>query len=93
MWKQLPSFIKPDVWLDDNHCVEFKTRQGDTEPSRALWCHRTADGEWCIGGFQWRGPGVNWTLVSMEPLHVEPSILCVTHGDHGFIRDGKWMGV
>lgn len=29
-------------------------------------------------------------LVSEEPLHVEPSILCGQCGDHGFIRDGRW---
>jgi hypothetical protein len=31
------------------------------------------------------------TLVSEDPLHVEPSILCPECGDHGFIRDGKWI--
>lgn len=32
-----------------------------------------------------------WTLVSLEPLHLEPSLLCRACGDHGFIRDGKWV--
>ena len=31
-----------------------------------------------------------WDLLSYEPLHVEPSLACVC-GDHGFIRDGKWV--
>lgn len=31
------------------------------------------------------------TLVSREPLHIEPSILCPVCGDHGFIREGKWV--
>ena len=29
-------------------------------------------------------------LVSEDPLHVEPSILCPECGDHGFIRNGAW---
>lgn len=32
-----------------------------------------------------------WQLISEDPLHVEPSLLCKTCGDHGFIRDGRWM--
>lgn len=41
-----------------------------------------------------------WTLHAWEPLHVEPSILCrftepdgdgQECGDHGFIRDGRWV--
>lgn len=35
--------------------------------------------------------GRRHTLVSRDPLHVEPSILCLSCGDHGFIRDGKWV--
>lgn len=34
-----------------------------------------------------------WTLVSADPIHVEPSILCGNPGGcgvHGFIRNGKW---
>lgn len=29
-------------------------------------------------------------LVSEDPLHIEPSILCTACGDHGFIRGGVW---
>jgi len=32
-----------------------------------------------------------WTQMSAEPLHLEPSLLCRLCGDHGFIRDGKWV--
>lgn len=32
-----------------------------------------------------------WTLHSLEPLHVEPSVQCTVHPEHhGFIRDGRW---
>lgn len=32
-----------------------------------------------------------WQLISLDPLHIEPSVLCRTCGLHGFIRDGKWV--
>lgn len=30
-----------------------------------------------------------WELVSLDPIHVEPSLLCGC-GSHGFIRHGAW---
>lgn len=94
-WDHLPDWIKPDLWLDESHAIQYHaTSVSDTARSGALFIHRNKQkpGEWCIGGFQWAGTtGPNWTLVSMEPLHVEPSILCHSCGDHGFIWDGKWM--
>ena len=96
MEQELPSFIKPDLWLDERHAIEFTTQQGETEPTGALFCHRDKRNldEWCIGGFQWRGTsGPNWELVSLSPLHVEPSVHCLSCGEHGFIRDGKWVPV
>lgn len=32
-----------------------------------------------------------WHLVSKDPLTIEPSLLCTRCGDHGFIRDGRWI--
>ena len=32
-----------------------------------------------------------WTLVSAEPLHLEPSLLCGACGHHGFVRAGQWV--
>ena len=34
---------------------------------------------------------VRWTLESLEPLTLSPSLLCRWCGRHGFIRDGKWV--
>lgn len=82
------------MWLDEKHAIQFTTELGETEHTGALFVHRdkrTPD-EWCIGGFQWRGKtGPNWTLVSLDPLTVTPSIHCLSCGDHGFIRGGKWV--
>jgi hypothetical protein len=43
----------------------------------------------------WKPSGVSaHKLVSIEPLHIEPSIYWLACcGMHGFIRDGKWEGV
>lgn len=94
-WDHLPDFIHPDLWLDADHAIQFHaTSVTDTERGGALFIHRDKRNpeKWCIGGFQWRGAtGPNWTLVSMEPFHVEPSIHCFTCGEHGWIRDGKWI--
>jgi hypothetical protein len=32
-----------------------------------------------------------WTVESWEPLTISPSVLCRRCGDHGFIRQGKWV--
>ena len=68
------------------------------------WCgitiyHYAPDGTECAGHVtfdlpdvarMWPGPGPRWQVVSWEPLHLEPSILCDC-GDHGFIRGGAWV--
>lgn len=73
---------------DDNHragCDLFE--DGDLD---LWWSHRCAIGT--------RAParidittGQRHSLISRDPLHVEPSILCRSCGDHGFIREGKWV--
>lgn len=32
-----------------------------------------------------------WQVEQQEPLTVSPSLLCVSCGDHGFIREGRWV--
>jgi hypothetical protein len=55
---------------------------------------------WCAGSVQFKAPetepvlhvfhGATWDVMSWEPLHIEPSVLCAC-GDHGFIRNGRWQ--
>lgn len=50
----------------------------------------------CVGGISWCAEcsGPTWTLVSLDPLHVEPSVqtTCQNHAPHhGFIREGRWV--
>lgn len=61
--------------------------------------HLKADGTWCKGfidfkGGTWApifGPDKGWDLIQLEPLTLSPSLLCRACGDHGFIRNGKWV--
>jgi hypothetical protein len=32
-----------------------------------------------------------WTLESDSPLTLSPSLLCTQCGDHGWVRDGRWV--
>lgn len=57
------------------------------------------------GGEEWSGsvlfdlPGVReafpgqpvWTVNSLDPLDLSPSLLCRGCGHHGFIRQGRWV--
>ena len=47
---------------------------------------------WCGGVVFWCEVAnrTTWTLESMDPLTLSPSLLCVC-GDHGFIREGGWV--
>lgn len=89
-----------DGWtrLDDGHVYRFVTHEGYDGPAGLIEAHRKPDGDWCRGGIFWTQVGTPehprpvWTLVSLDPLHVEPSLLCRACGSHGFIRDGGWVG-
>lgn len=46
---------------------------------------------WCSQQSRWMAQATSaHTLVSREPLHMEPSLLWPCCGTHGFVRDGKW---
>lgn len=58
--------------------------------------HKDPQGELCGGWapFDVDSPYIlpttpKWQVVSLEPLHMEPSLLCGC-GHHGFIRNGQW---
>ncbi len=73
------------VWLKAHLC-EIETRH------RVAGRSDSATPGWCVGGFQWKGDsGPVWTLESMEPLTLSPSIRCGC-GHHGWIKSGKWIG-
>lgn len=65
----------------------------DANPTFWHWCptmaavpeERTVHGPWVAASTSAH------TLVSREPLHLEPSLLWDCCGTHGFVRDGKWV--
>jgi len=66
-------------------------------PVTGIVTHRLPDGGTCSGAVTFdsplaRGffPGPFWTVESWEPLTLSPSLLCHC-GDHGHIREGKWV--
>lgn len=65
----------------------------------AIVWHLTSDGKRCEGAITFRNEWsvkhtdghALWDVESWEPLTVHPSLACQLCGDHGFIRDGKWI--
>jgi hypothetical protein len=65
--------------------------------------HAKEPGRQCGGGVFLEGsqhatPGRTWRIVAGDPntpemdgLTLEPSLLCTACGDHGWVRDGKWV--
>jgi len=62
--------------------------------------HKTPAGEDCMGAVHFDVPGAKelfggdahvWQVQSWEPLTISPSLLCGVCGDHGFIRNAKWV--
>lgn len=64
----------------------------ETSPTFWHWCAALADvpddrlvtGRWVAAGTSAH------TLVSREPLHLEPSLLWKCCGLHGWVRHGEW---
>lgn len=70
----------------------------DEDRIGAIVRHSKADGEECTGSIMFDceatrrvfGDHPKWTVEQWEPLTLSPSLLCHC-GDHGFIREGKWV--
>jgi hypothetical protein len=64
----------------------------------AIVSHATPDGRYCEGAITLDSPRSagafaghpRWTVEQRDPLTLSPSLLCHC-GDHGWIRDGKWV--
>lgn len=71
----------------------------DVERYGAIIGHTAQDGSPCAGAVTFSGsvqerlePGrPKWDVQNWDPLTINPSVLCRRCGDHGFIRDGKWV--
>lgn len=89
------------AWIDigDNHHIRFVQYEGDLR-SGIDDKHLTKDGKECRGflairGGAWdksfNGSIASWDMLNADPLTLSPSVLCRVCGDHGFIREGKWV--
>jgi len=71
----------------------------DIDPVGAIIDHRKPDGTTCSGALTFYSPAARrlfperqmWTVESLQPLTLSPSISCGGCGDHGHVREGKWV--
>lgn len=84
--------------LDQDHLIRpvVETTDGEDQPAGWIEAHRNSDGQWCVGSMFRRGARTGegraqWDVVSEDPLTLTPSVLCRKCGNHGFIRDGRWV--
>lgn len=89
----------PTLWnvgaVDAGADIYYRTTPDDPTITGVLvwhWCtsHAPGDGPTVDQG-RWMAAGLAaHTLVALDPLHIEPSLLFGCCGTHGFIRGGRW---
>lgn len=97
MSEDRPLFRRID--LGDNHELVWSIYEGDKYAGASV-PHLKPDGTKCAGwiaieGGAWAksfdGKIQTWKIVQHEPITLEPSLLCRACGDHGYVREGKWV--
>lgn len=93
--------MSAELDLGYNHVFRFYSYhpadRDSVERAGAIDEHLAPDGKPCEGGVTFDVPGTEnlrgpkWQIVSWEPLTLSPSLRCTTCGDHGFVRNGKWV--
>ena len=85
-------------WFPDRDLNPQHKDHPDIERAGAVIRHRTPDGGECTHGVTFDLPETavlgdrhRGTVVSWEPLTLEPSLLCRRCGDHGWVRGGRWV--
>lgn len=71
----------------------------DVERYGLLIKHSTPEGNMCMSGLVFESDvaekispdSAKWTVESWMPLTVSPSILCRQCGDHGWLKEGRWI--
>ena len=87
------------VWSPDRELNPRWADEPDIDPAGAIIEHPAPDGSECKSAVHFDVPGIRriapnqpvWQVESWEPLTLSPSLLCRRCGDHGFIRDGRWV--
>ncbi len=90
---------RDEIELGDGHKLVYCKFNGQRRVAANIE-HIRPDGSHCKGfvpfaGRAWAnefsGRITTWDVIQEEPLTLAPSILCKACGDHGFIRNGKWV--
>lgn len=86
--------------LGDDHTLKYANYEGQDRVGANI-AHKRPDGADCVGWIAFAGrawansfsPGAiaTWAVESDDPLTLSPSILCRGCGDHGYVRNGKWV--
>jgi hypothetical protein len=89
------------VWQDigGGHEISLYVGEDDVTHIGLLDRHHKPDGAPCSTGSIMFDLPQNahaperhrWQVVSEDPLTLSPSLLCQLCGDHGWIRDGRWV--
>ncbi len=85
--------------IGSGHSITLYTDADDDTITGLIAWHQRPDGTECNGGSVLFDVPANahapahtkWTVITLDPLHLEPSLLCTRCGDHGFIRLGRWV--
>jgi len=78
-------------WRDIGHGVRIRIIEYDDQPHGIEYQHPNGDAT-CDGWVPFK-PASNdgWTVESLQPLTLSPSLLCRKCGHHGFIKNGAWV--
>lgn len=87
-------------WYPDRDLNPQHADMPDMERIGATVAHKRADnGKDCLSAITFDSEVARrvfpantiWQVQSWQPLTISPSLLCRLCGDHGFIREGKWV--
>ena len=84
--------------IGDGHAIQWIADSVGDRVGVIEWHRDRRRPEFCCGGFV-RFKHIDgkpwWTVRSWDPLTIEPSVLCSLEkggcGEHGFIRQGRWV--
>lgn len=90
------SALTDEGFTDLGHGCAFKFYGPPDSPAGIWFRFPSSDPDWPYhtGRVPFSGEGPTWTVESLDPLTVSPSILSDRGGGdsvHGHIRDGRWV--
>lgn len=97
------------LWWEDNwpkkKWLNITHKNGSPEEiltGMVIWHKRPDNGETCGVLIHFMRPLQTsekeldypiWEVSMMKPLSIHPSIICKVCKDHGFIKEGRWLGI